>query len=175
MSDQFIGEIRMFAGSFAPLGWALCNGQSLSIFQNTALFSLLGTTFGGNGTSTFALPNLQAAAPLQAGQGLGLSSKELGQSGGSQTVTLGAAQMPAHTHQAQATPGEADEASPANASWAATHQRGGVLYSDPTAATRPMSSGALAPAGGNQPHNNMPPYLGLTFIIALDGVFPLRS
>ena len=175
MSNQFVAEIRLFAGNFAPTGWALCNGQILPISQNTALFSLLGTTYGGDGKSTFALPNLQGSAPLQQGQGQGLSLRDLGQIGGAENVTLLVSEIPTHRHQANAvsaagTPRLAD---PTNALWAASTARpyapsaGGLNVQ--------MSPLALAQAGSSFPHNNMPPYLALTFIIALQGIFPPRS
>jgi microcystin-dependent protein len=176
MADQFVAEIRIFAGNFAPTGWALCNGQLMPISQNTALFSLLGTTYGGDGKSTFALPNLQGAAPLGAGQGPGLSLRDLGEIGGQQNVTLLASEMPAHTHAARAsTTGGVN--SPANATWG--ESKLGKTPLAVYAATGPnnvaMSSQALAVAGSGLPHNNMPPYLCLTFIIALQGIFPPRG
>jgi microcystin-dependent protein len=169
----------MFAGNFAPKGWALCDGQLMPISQNTALFSLLGTTYGGDGKSTFALPNLQGAAPLGAGQGPGLSLRDLGEIGGEQTVTLLTTEMPAHGHTAMASTGGGND-SPSNNTWgesklgktplpvyAASNANGGNLVQ--------MHPTALSPAGGGLPHNNMPPYLCLTFIIALQGIFPPRS
>lgn len=173
MSDQFVAEIRMFAGNFAPTGWALCDGQLLPISQNTALFSLLGTTYGGDGKSTFALPNLQARMPLQEGQGPGLSLRDLGETGGSTSVTLIASEIPLHTHAARAVsqPGAPPLASAANAAWAASAARP-YAASGVNVAMHPQ---ALAVAGGGQPHNNMPPYLALTFIIALQGIFPPRG
>jgi microcystin-dependent protein len=175
MTDQFVGEIRIFGGNFAPTGWALCNGQLLSISQNTALFSLLGTTYGGDGVSTFALPNLQGSTPLQPGQGPGLSLRDLGETGGEQTVTLLQSEMPAHTHTTQGY-SSAGGQGPSNNSWAEANQRGINEY---TASSPPnnvqMSPSALGTVGGNLPHNNMMPYLGLTFIIALQGIFPPRS
>jgi microcystin-dependent protein len=176
MSNPFLAEIRIFTGNFAPKGWALCDGQLMPISQNTALFSLLGTTYGGNGTSNFALPNLQGCAPMQAGQGPGLSLRDLGETGGEQTVTLLQTEMPAHSHGAQGSSGS-DQPSPANNAWASGAKfGGGNLY----APTNPPSNVQMNPfatsiAGGNQPHNNMPPFLCLTFIIALQGVFPARS
>jgi len=172
--DPFLAEIRIFTGNFAPKGWALCDGQILSIAQNTALFSLLGTTYGGDGRSNFALPNLQGRAPLQAGQGPGLSLRNQGETGGRQTVTLGQAALPSHNHGASGSSNPADQTAPAGNSWAAGSQRGQVVYSDASGSRIKMSGQALAAAGGSQPHNNMPPFLGLTFIIALQGVFPQR-
>jgi microcystin-dependent protein len=176
MSDQFVAEIRIFAGNFAPSGWALCNGQLLPISQNTALFSVLGTNFGGNGTSTFGLPNLQGSAPLGAGQGPGLSSRVLGQTGGEQTVTLLASQMPAHSHTAQAAAAGGWDAPGGNVWGEALLGKTPMnLYAPSGPNNVAMSSQALAATGGNQPHNNMPPYLCLNFIIALVGIFPTRS
>jgi len=175
MSDQFVAEIRMFAGNFAPSGWALCNGQILPISQNTALFSLLGVMYGGNGTSNFALPNLQGSAPLGYGQGPGLSSRVQGQTGGEQTVTLLTTQIPAHTHAAQAAPAGGLD-SPAGNVWGEA-QLGKTplnIYA-PKPGNVPMSTQALGFAGGGQPHNNLPPYLCLNFIIALTGIFPPRN
>jgi microcystin-dependent protein len=174
MSNPFVAEIRIFAGNFAPKGWALCDGQLLPISQNTALFSLLGTTYGGDGKSTFALPNLQGAAPMQAGQGPGLSLRDLGELGGEQTVTLLQTEMPAHAHTitAAGTPNNTD---PTGNVWASGQKGFGALYIPPDNNNVQMNPFATSIAGGNLPHNNMPPYLGLTFIIALQGVFPARS
>src|SRR5437588_180634 len=175
MSNPFVAEIRIFAGNFAPKGWAQCDGQLLPISQNTALFSLLGTTYGGDGKSTFALPNLQGSAPMQAGQGPGLSLRDLGETGGEQTVTLLQTEMPAHSHSARAT-STTNQASPATNVWASGQKGFGNVYTGSSPQTnRQMSSFATSIAGGNLPHNNMPPFLGLTFIIALQGVFPARS
>ena len=174
MSNPFLAEIRIFAGNFAPTGWAQCNGQLMPISQNTALFSLLGTTYGGDGRSTFALPNLQGSAPLQAGQGPGLSLRDLGEVGGEQTVTLLQTEMPAHSHGVQgASPG--GQPSPANNAWASGQKGLGNLYAPTSANNVQMNPFAMSISGGNLPHNNMPPYLGLMFIIALQGVFPARS
>ncbi|MCS7459124.1 tail fiber protein [Paenibacillus doosanensis] len=172
--DPFVAEIRIFAGDFAPKGWALCNGQLLSIAQNTALFSLLGTTYGGDGKSTFALPNLMGRAPMHPRQGPGLTLRSPGESGGSQTVTLLNSQLPAHNHEVYYGP-PADNNPVEGSLWAATPGRvTGQAYG--TGDNKPaMSHEALLPAGGNQPHNNMQPYLGLNYIIALQGVFPPRG
>lgn len=175
MSDQFVAEIRIFAGNFAPTGWALCNGQLMPISQNTALFSLLGTTYGGDGKSTFALPNLQGTAPLQAGQGPGLSLYDLGETIGSPTVTLLTTEMPAHAHGALAV-GAAGGSDPTNNAWASGAKGFGNVYSPSVQASNvQMSPFCLSISGGSLPHNNMMPYLCLTFIIALQGVFPPRS
>src|SRR5215510_1069589 len=173
MSNPFVAEIRIFAGGFAPKGWALCDGQLLPISQNTALFSLLGTTYGGDGKSNFALPDLQGCAPMQAGQGPGLSLRDLGETSGEQTVTLLQTEMPAHSHTAQATT-TSNQASPANNAWATGQKGFGNVYTAPGSNAN-MNPFGTSIAGGNLPHNNMPPFLGLTFIIALQGVFPPRS
>lgn len=171
MADPFVAEIRIFPFNFPPKGWAWCSGQLLPISQNTALFSLLGTTYGGNGTSTFALPNMDGSAPMQPGQGPGLSLRDLGESGGSDTVTLLLSEIPAHTHTVQIAIGDPAESNdPTGKTLAATNR---PIYN-----TAPgngfMSAQALAPSGASLPHNNMMPYLTLYFNIALQGVFPPR-
>ena len=176
MADPFVAEIRIFAGNFAPSGWALCNGQLIPISQNTALFSLLGTTYGGDGRTNFALPNLQGSAPLNAGQGPGLSLRDLGESGGEQSVTLLETEMPAHSHTVQCSSGPSNSASPANQNFGSGGGRGRPpAYSPSSASNVSMSPLAVSITGGSLPHNNMPPYLCLTFIIALQGVFPPRT
>ena len=180
MASPFVAEIRMFAGNFPPKGNAFCNGQLLPISQNTALFSLLGTTYGGNGISTFGLPDLQGSAPLGQGQGPGLGLYDLGQTGGLPQVTLTTAHLPAHQHTPaclSASPNPAPVLSPAGNVWAVAGPRRGTpanLYATASNATA-MNAQALAPAGGGLPHNNLQPYLAITFIIALSGVFPARS
>src|SRR5215510_1563773 len=175
MSNPFLAEIRIFTGNFAPKGWALCDGQLMPISQNTALFSLLGTTYGGDGKSNFALPDLQGCAPMQAGQGPGLSLRDLGETSGEQTVTLLQTEMPAHSHTAQGS-GGSSQVSPANNAWGTGQKLGGGNLYVPSANNNvQMNPFALSIAGGNLPHNNMQPFLGLTFIIALQGVFPPRS
>lgn len=169
MSEPFLGEIRMFGFNFAPRGWAFCNGQLLAIAQNTALFSLLGTTYGGNGQTTFALPNLQGRVPLHFGQGAGLSSYSLGQSAGTETVTLTQSQMPAHGHVVTANNGDATASRPAN-----RFPAGGGAYADSGDGTT-MNPTVVATTGGSQPHNNIQPYLALNFCIALVGIFPSRN
>ena len=176
MANPFVAEIRIFAGNFAPKGWALCNGQLMSISQNTALFSLLGTFYGGDGKTTFALPNLQGSVPIQQGQGAGLSQYFLGETSGSQTVTLLDTEMPAHTHTITADPliTNAKQTSPQNN--VPGNLTGKTDYSSTAPAGGNNMSFAMASiAGGNLPHNNMMPYLALTYIIALQGVFPARS
>lgn len=174
MSDPFVAEIRIFPFNFAPRGWAWCDGQLLPLSQNTALFSLLGTTYGGNGMSTFALPNLQGSAAMHPGQGPGLSLHDLGEVGGSETVTLIESEMPAHGH-AKAPMNEGAIANVAAGQFAARpFGRGSNLYASATAPLVAMSPNMLAPSGGDQPHNNMQPYLTFYFCIALQGVFPPR-
>ena len=174
MSDPFIAEIRIMACPFPPVGWAWCDGQILSIAQNTALFSLLGTTYGGDGTRTFALPNLQGRAPMNAGQGPGLTERVLGEEGGEATVTISQAEIPAHTHPLLASNQLGDTAPVTGAFLARTSFN---LYQNVTNQNVvPMSDAALLPAtGGGQPHNNMQPYLALYFNIALQGLFPQRG
>jgi len=177
MSNPFLAEIRIFTGNFAPKGWALCDGQLLPLSQNTALFSLLGTTYGGDGKSTFALPNLQGSAPMQAGQGPGLSLRDLGEQAGEQTVTLLQTEMPAHSHVTQCLNANADQAVPQANIWAIAGARRATVnqYAPTSGQNVQMNPLALSIAGSSLPHNNMMPYLGLTFIIALQGVFPPRS
>lgn len=175
MSEPFVAEIRIFAGNFAPLGWAFCDGQLLPISQNTALFSLIGTTYGGDGRTTTALPNLQGRAPMHPGRGPGLTSRRLGQKGGVEMVTLSEAQMPSHTHAMRGTAaglsGLANSSDPADAAFAITT---GDSYSDAGDLVS-MAQQALPDAGGSQPHNNMQPFLTMSFIIALVGLYPSRS
>jgi microcystin-dependent protein len=174
MSEPFIAEIRIFGFNFAPRGWASCNGQILPIAQNTALFSLLGTMYGGNGQTTFALPNLQGRAAMPWGQGPGLTNRVLGEIGGEQNVTLIQTEMPAHNHPVGSDSAAGGNADPTNGMWAATGRGRPLPYSS-NAPNTLMSGQALATAGANQPHNNMPPYLTLNFCIALQGIFPSRN
>ena len=174
MADPFVAEIRIFPFNFAPTGWAFCNGQLMPIAQNTALFSLLGTTYGGNGQGTFALPNLQGSAPMHPGQGPGLSPHGLGEASGSETVTLVPAQIPAHTHTLQAVNAVASLNAPAP-DRALARSSGGFAYQQSPANPVNLSPQALTGVGGDQPHNNMMPYLTLNLCIALQGVFPPRS
>lgn len=169
MADPFVAEIRIFPFNFPPTGWAFCNGQLMPISQNTALFSLLGTVYGGDGKSTFALPDLQGSAPMQPGQGNGLSLRDLGEMSGVESITLLISEIPLHTHSYTATEEAANENNPANNAPAA----GVGMYATPGAVTQ-MAPQALALAGGGLPHNNMQPYLTLNFCIALQGVFPQR-
>jgi microcystin-dependent protein len=174
MSSPYLGEIRIFGFNFNPSGWATCNGQLMSIASNTALFSLLGTTYGGNGTSNFALPNLQASVPLGMGQGAGLSNYTLGESGGVATVPLLLTQIPAHSHSpACETAGGGD--SPGGNVWGSGGRGKPAAYSTTQNPTAVMNVTALGSTGGNAAHNNLSPYLGLMFCIALQGVYPTRS
>jgi len=171
MSEPFIGEIRVFGFNFPPRGWATCAGQLLPIAQNTALFSILGTNFGGNGTTNFALPNLQANVPLHVGAGPGLTPRTVGETGGVPQVTLNVAEMPAHTHAANCNSGHGTSYDPANAVWAA--DAGGAReYAAGSNVT--MAANALAATGGGQSHSNLQPYLAVNFCIALQGIYPPR-
>lgn len=176
MADQFVAEIRIFPFSFAPTGWAQCNGQLLPISQNTALFSLLGTFYGGDGKSTFALPDLQDAAAMFWGQGSGLSQRFIGEMSGTETVTLLTTEIPVHTHtvNAKTTGGQAV---PTNLVWGTSNAAKAAANFYAPAAPSPvnMNPGALSIAGSSLPHNNMPPYLTLNYCIALQGIFPPRS
>jgi microcystin-dependent protein len=176
--DPFVAEIRIVPFNFAPTGWAFCDGQLLPISQNTALFSLLGTFYGGDGKSTFALPNLQGSAALHSGQGKGLSQRFLGEQGGTSTVTLLVSEMPAHTHVMNATTSPSTTTLPAN-NTSFGRSVGGSFYkaNSPTVygPLVQMAPQALPPAGGSLPHNNLQPYLTLNYIIALQGVFPPRT
>ncbi len=176
MADPFVAEIRIFPFTFAPTGWAFCDGQLLPISQNTALFSLLGTTYGGDGKSTFALPDLQGNAAMHPGQGQGLSQRFLGEVSGSETVTLLQSEMPAHQHNVgMANTATGNSLSPVGSTWATTPSGRGLLFvyhSGPP--TAKMLATAILPTGGSLPHNNMQPYLTLNFCIALQGVFPQR-
>lgn len=173
--DPFLAEIRIFPFNFAPTGWAFCDGQLMAISQNTALFSLLGTTYGGDGKSTFGLPDLQGRVPMHPEQGLGLSLHDLGENGGAETVTLLEAEMPSHNHLLQGTAQNALQTVPGPNNLLA-HSNGAFAYQETTNTNLvEMSSNAIAPDGGNQPHNNMQPYLTLNFCIALQGIFPPRQ
>jgi microcystin-dependent protein len=171
MSQPFLGEIRMFAGNFAPSGWAFCAGQQMDISQNTALFSLLGTTYGGDGVSTFNLPDLRSRMPVHAGTGGG-SNYLLGQSGGVETVTLLSNQLPAHNHSAAVSSLHGNSDDPTSKVPAASATS---LYTAPGGTLATMTGAAIGSVGGNQPHNNMPPYQAVNFIIALQGIFPSRN
>jgi microcystin-dependent protein len=169
MSDPYLGEIRLVPYNFAPRGWAFCSGQILSIAQNTALFSLLGTTYGGNGQTTFALPDLRGRVPVSSGQGPGLSNITLGEQAGTETVTLNQGQMPAHGHLAGASNAAATGSRPGNSVPAA----GGAYAASSDGTT--LNPAFIQNSGGSQPFGIRPPYLGLNFIIALEGIFPSRN
>ncbi len=171
MTSPFIGEIIIFAGNFAPRGYALCNGQILSLAQNTALFAILGTTYGGDGETTFALPNLQSRVPIHFGTGPGLSPYVLGQASGVENVTLSQPQMPQHSHNIAASDGAASATRPAGSVPAKTSESAYASSPDGTL----MSASMVSAAGGSQPHSNIQPYLALNFCIALTGIFPSRN
>jgi microcystin-dependent protein len=173
MANPFVAEIRIYGFNFAPKGWAFCDGQLIPVAQNTALFSLLGTFYGGDGKTTFALPNLQGSVPVQAGQGSGLSQYFLGQDGGAESITLLQSEMPIHTHTMQASGSPANQPGPNPTNSLARTQASAKPYVAAAHLVN-MNLQALAVAGGSLPHNNMMPYLTLNFCIALQGVFPQR-
>ncbi len=175
MSEPFIAEIRIFAGNFAPRSWAFCDGQLLPVAQNTALFSLIGTTYGGDGRTTTALPNLQARAPMHPGRGPGLTARRLGQKVGVDTVTLTEAQIPSHTHTARATTTAADTSVPSNTTTFGRSLGGPAYQTDASSNLVDMASATLATTGGSQAHTNVQPFLTMNFIIALQGLYPSRS
>lgn len=173
--ECYLGEIRLFAGTFAPAGWAFCDGQLLSVMLNQPLFSLIGTTYGGDGANTFALPDLRNRVPIHSGQGVALSQRDLGARGGAEKVALQSQHLPLHIHSmpassARATPayGQDSNAGFANTGGAAVYGLGG-------GATTTMAGGMIGVTGGSQPHENLPPFLVLNYIIALDGTYPLQS
>jgi microcystin-dependent protein len=177
MSNPFVAEIRVVAFNFAPKGWASCDGQLLPISQNTALFSLLGTNYGGDGKTNFALPNFQGSAPMHWGSGAGLSQYVVGETGGAENVTLLQAELAAHPHTVQGRPVPGNLTKPANTNTLArVNPTTSEIYKAPAgAATVTMNPLSIGPAGGGQPHNNMQPYLCLFFVIAMQGVFPARN
>ncbi|MEP3437318.1 MAG: tail fiber protein [Hoeflea sp.] len=172
MSEPFVGEIRMFAGNFAPRGWAFCDGQLLAVSQNDALFSLLGTIYGGDGRTTFSLPDMRGRLPIHAGQGPGLSERRLGAKGGAEAVTLTVNQLPSHTHPAQGTPANGDLPDPAG------NRLGSNTILEPFSLTEPldenMAASAITNIGGSRSHSNLMPFLCVHFIIALFGIYPSR-
>jgi microcystin-dependent protein len=174
MADPFVAEIRIFPFNFAPKGWAFCSGQLMPISQNTALFSLLGTTYGGDGKSTFALPNMQGNAPMQPGQGQGLSLRDLGEMSGVESITLLQSEIPIHAHTLRGTVEDATQGSLTAGVILAQTVNGNLYQNVTNTGIVQMAPQALAPAGGSLPHNNMQPYLTLNFCIALQGVFPAR-
>ncbi len=173
MGTPYIGEIRMFAGNFAPRGYAFCDGRILAISQYDVVFNLIGTTYGGDGQTTFALPNLQGRMPMHQGTGAGLSTRVIGQMSGSETVTLTLNQLPQHTHVALGSGTDGNGLSPEGNVWAAG--AGGANAYNNTAPNTPMTAQASGQAGGNQPHDNMSPFLAINFIFALEGIFPSPS
>jgi microcystin-dependent protein len=173
MSAPFLGEIRLFAGNFAPRGFAFCAGQLLPIAANTALFALLGTTYGGDGVQTFALPDLRGRAPLHQGHGPGLSTYVIGQQFGVENVTLTTQQLPAHTHQAMATNNSGTQSAPGGGIWATDSSGATAEYDAPTGAA--MAAQAIGATGDNVPHPNLQPFLAISYIIALEGIFPARN
>jgi microcystin-dependent protein len=172
MADPFIAEIRIFPYGVVPAGWASCNGQLLPIAQNTALYSVLGTTYGGNGTTTFALPDLRGAAPLHPGQGPGLSPRTLGEAGGAESVTLTEGDMPVHSHEMRTSIEQGDNTIPSPGA-ALASSTGGFIYAAAANLT-PMAAEALVSEGGSQPHGNLMPYLTASFGIAIQGTYPAR-
>ncbi len=173
MSEPFVGEIRMFAGSFAPRGWAFCDGQLQAISQNDALFSLLGTIYGGDGRTTFGLPDLRGRIPIHAGTGPGLSPRRLGAKGGVEKVTLTVNQLPSHKHDARASAAAASSGSPVNNVSASTSPTN--IYSTALAVSQNMNGAAISQSGGSQSHTNLMPALCVNFIIALFGIYPSRT
>lgn len=176
MSEPFIAEVRIFAGSFAPRDWAFCDGELLPIANNTALFSLIGTTYGGDGRSTVGLPNLQGRAAMHPGRGPGLTARRLGERVGVETVTLNEAQIPSHTHQLRGSSSAGEETEP-GPTVSMAQPRGGRIYNDQAQAQplESLASLAAGDTGGSQAHNNMQPYIAMNFIIALMGLYPSRS
>lgn len=172
MANPYVGEIRLFAGNFAPLGWAFCNGSILPISGNETLFNLIGTTYGGDGQQTFALPDLRGRVPVHQGTGPGLPNVAIGQMMGRETVTLNTAQMPAHNHLVTATSAAAN---PAAGPRGVLANASAAMYGSLVVPTTPMAAGAVSSAGGTQPHDNMAPSLGLNFIISVFGIFPSRA
>ncbi|MDX2149952.1 MAG: tail fiber protein [Bryobacteraceae bacterium] len=173
MADPFIGEIRMFGGNFAPVGWAFCEGQLLPIDQNDALFVLIGTIYGGDGQTTFALPDLRGRVPVHRGSGAGLTLT-IGQAGGEETVTLTPNQLPAHTHGVAGSAGGGTKTSPAGNFWASEPNAEAAAFTS-SAPDAQMGAGAIGNTGGSQPHSNLQPYLCVSFIVALVGIFPSRN
>jgi microcystin-dependent protein len=175
MSQPYLGEIKMFAGNFAPQGYALCNGQLLNIASNTALFSILGTTYGGNGTTTFALPNLQGRFPMHWGAGAGLTARTVGEMAGAETVALTTNQMPQHRHALNTLSSGGNTAAPTSGALIAASTARDNIYSTVGSVDTAMAAGSIGAEGGGLPVSIMPPFTAVTFIIALAGVFPSRN
>ncbi len=171
MSSPFVGEIRIFGGNFAPQGWAFCNGQLMSISENDALFALIGTTYGGDGQTTFSLPDLQGRLPMHMGTGPGLSTRTIGEQGGVETVTLSVNQIPAHSHAPQAVSASGNQSTPQNGVWAGV--AASVYTSNPPNTAFNATLGGIS--GGSQPHENLMPFLAVSFIISLFGIFPTQQ
>jgi microcystin-dependent protein len=171
MGTPYVGEIRMFGGNFAPAGWLFCDGSLLPISENDTLFALIGTTYGGDGQQTFALPDLRSRIPIHAGTGPGLSTRTLGETGGIETVTLTVSQIPVHTHAGLAQSGNGSQSSPGNGLWAGSSQG---LYA-PGPGSLAMNPAAIGSSGGSQPHDNAMPFTAVSFIISLFGIFPSQS
>jgi microcystin-dependent protein len=173
--DCFLGEVRMFAGNFAPQGWALAQGQIMAIAQNTALFSILGTTYGGNGQTTFALPDFRGRVPLGPGQGPGLTNRDLGEMGGDEAVVQTVSELAPHNHLARANSKPATHIRPQGRIWAKVDPVAVVNAYSEAPSDSDMAPDAISPTGGGQPQQNMPPYLGINFIVCLEGTFPSRN
>lgn len=173
MSEPFVGEIRMFAGNFAPRGWAFCDGQLLAVSQNDALFSLIGTIYGGDGQTTFGLPDMRGRIPVHAGQGPGLSTRRLGDKGGAEDVTLTVNQLPDHDHVLRASTDLAQDAGPQGNVPARTNPAGVDIYNELGPFT-PLSSESMTPTGGSRSHTNLQPFTCIHYIIALVGIYPQR-
>lgn len=176
--DEYIGIIKLFAGNYAPPGWALCNGQLLQIAQHSNLFHVLGTTYGGDGVNTFALPDLRGRMPVGTGQGPSLANYTAGQVGGAETTTLTANQLPVHSHALLATDQFGDSGAPTGAALASTDDPNTFTSASPiykqAVPNTALATSSIGPAGGSQPHDNMPPFLGLNYIICLEGMYPPR-
>lgn len=173
MSESYVGEIRMFAGSYAPQGWAFCDGSLVSIAENETLFTLIGTTYGGDGINTFGLPDLRGRVPIHQGAGPGLSTRTIGEAGGAETVTLTVPQIPAHNHAALASNAGGNADTPANNFWSASATT--TQYVPGDQANTAMGASAIVFAGGNQPHDNMLPFTTISFIISLYGIYPSQN
>jgi microcystin-dependent protein len=173
VSEAYIGEIRMFGGNFAPMGWAFCDGSALSIAQYDALYNLIGTTYGGDGVNTFNLPDLRGRLPIHQGQGNGLSPRVIGQAAGAENVTLNQSQIPSHNHTPLANSGGGNVDSPYNSYWAGSANT--PQFAPGSQANTTMSADTIGFTGGNQPHPNMQPYLAVSFIIALEGIYPTQG